>query len=568
MPTLYLYYLLILLKNNLDDNSMKQKSLYSHPIVKQSTEQLNKGQISRRQFVRNATLVGLSFSSASYLLGQLTGSPFTGQANAQSKPSKGGHLRCSMRIQEIKDPAKFDWEKKSNITRHIIEYLTFIDDQNILHPYLASSWEVSDDLKKWTFNLQKNVKWSNGDHFIADDVIFNIKRWLDPKTGSSNLSLFKNIKSADSLKKINDHQFVIELEKPDISIPENFYEYPTAIVHRDFEKMGADFRKNPIGTGAFELKSFQVGKVATLEKRDPKLYWGNEVYLDKITYIDHGDDPSAPITALASGQVDLIHECHVDQVPIIKQLPNVKLYTNKTARSSVFRMQVDKKPFDDKRVRQAISLCQNKDRLNQLSYQNSAILAEDHHVCPVHPAYVDISAPKQNYEKAKQLLKEAGYEKGLDITLDLKKETTWEVSLAQAFAQMCKPAGINIKLNIMPATQYWEIWDKTPFGLTNWGHRSLEITVLNLGYRSGAPWNETHFNNKEFDNLLDLANSSLDIEERKKHIEKIERLLQEEAIIVQPYWCTIFSASLNNVKNFKLHPGYFHNFNETSIDEA
>src|SRR3546814_8534518 len=82
-----------------------------------------------------------------------------------------------------------DWTQKSNQTRHIIEYLTLTGSDNVTQPYLAESWEVSDDLKTWTFNLRQGVKWSNGDDFNADDVVFNFTRWCDPKTGSSNIGL-------------------------------------------------------------------------------------------------------------------------------------------------------------------------------------------------------------------------------------------------------------------------------------------------------------------------------------------------------------------------------------------
>src|SRR3546814_14944052 len=89
----------------------------------------------------------------------------------------------------MKDPSNFDWTQKSNQTRHIIEYLTLTGSDNVTQPYLADSWEVSDDLKTWTFNLRQGVKWSHGDDFNADDVVFNFTGWCDPKTGSSNIGL-------------------------------------------------------------------------------------------------------------------------------------------------------------------------------------------------------------------------------------------------------------------------------------------------------------------------------------------------------------------------------------------
>ena len=112
---------------------------------------------------------------------------------AKAASGKGGTLRVSMQVQEMADPATFDWTPKANVSRQFLEYLTITGPDNITRPYLAEKWEASDDLKTWTFKLRKGVKWNNGDDFGADDVVFNFERWLDPATGSSNIGLFASM---------------------------------------------------------------------------------------------------------------------------------------------------------------------------------------------------------------------------------------------------------------------------------------------------------------------------------------------------------------------------------------
>ena len=152
--------------------------------------QLAERKSDRRDFLRNVTLLGVSAGAAYAMAGEILGEVIVPPAAAaEGDPVQGGILRFSMSIQEMADPALYDWTQKANQSRHIVEYLTYTGPDNITRPYLAESWEPSDDLRTWTFRLRQNVKWNNGDDFTADDVVFNLKRWLDPKTGSSNIGL-------------------------------------------------------------------------------------------------------------------------------------------------------------------------------------------------------------------------------------------------------------------------------------------------------------------------------------------------------------------------------------------
>lgn len=159
-----------------------------HPYVPELQEQLRTGSLDRREFLRTVTLLGVTASAAYAMVGRLTGQLMVRRASAAGK--MGGNLRCSMRVQPMTDPATFDWGERSNQARHILEYLTITGRDNVTRPYLAEAWEASADLKTWTLRLRRNVRWSNGDAFNTDDVVYNITRWLDPRIGSSNLGLF------------------------------------------------------------------------------------------------------------------------------------------------------------------------------------------------------------------------------------------------------------------------------------------------------------------------------------------------------------------------------------------
>jgi len=545
---------------------------YPHPYIPELVEELRKENISRREFVRTAALLGMSASAAYAVAGKVTGKPFVSTAKAEE--GKGGTLRVATRVQEMTDPATFDWIPKSNVARQMVEYLTITGPDNVTRPYLAESWEASDDLKTWTFNLRKGVKWSNGDDFGADDVVFNFERWLDPATGSSNIGLFasmtdedaegKKSMTAGAVEKVDDHTVRLNLNRPELSIPENLYNYPTAIVHRSFADTGADLSKDPIGTGPYEMTEFRVGEICKLKKRSEP-YWGGDVSLDEIHYVDMGDDRSAHVGALASGQVDLIFELFVDQLDVIKQLPNAQLFEVVTAQTAVARMRVTEKPFDNKQVRQALQACVDHEKVLQIAYRGLGAAAEDHHVAPIHPEYFELPKMKPDIEKAKALLQEAGHGGGLDVAIDVNNDQKWEVDAVQAMVEMWKQAGINVQINVLPGSRYWELWDKTPFGMTGWTHRPLGVMVLNLGYRGGVPWNESAYNNPEFDAALDDAGGTLDVVERKAKMEKVEKILQDDAVIVQPLWRSVFTAGSKKVHNFNMHPTIYHQLNKVWV---
>src|SRR2546425_4885735 len=550
-----------------------------HPYVLELQEQLRTGAIDRREFLRTVTLLGITASAAYAMVGRLTGQSLVPRVQAAGK--MGGNLRCSMRVQPMTDPATFDWGEKSNQARHILEYLTITGRDNITRPYLAEAWEASADLKTWTLTLRRNVRWSNGDAFNADDVVYNIPRWLDPRIGSSNLGLFDAMMTATdtgkkdqdgkpmlsksmtpgAVEKLDDSTVRLHLNRPVLAMPENLYHYPCAIVHRRFDDMGADLSQHPIGTGAYTLKEFVVGAKCVLAKRPVRDYWGPEAYLDAITYIDHGDDPSAPLAALASKQVDMVHEVGVESLAAVERLPHVVLQEVVTAQTGVARMQVTQKPFDDVRVRQAVQLCMDHRRLLELAHRGKGEPAENHHVAPSQPDYATLPPPQQDYARAKQLLMEAGYPNGLSLTIALGAADAWHIAVMQAFKEMCAPAGITLNLHVMPGPSYWEVWDKVSFGFTSWTHRPLGVMTLELGYRSGVPWNESKYANSAFDQALDLAAATLDVNARRQHMALVQQILQDDAVIAQPFWRSIFSATRRQVQGYATHPSLYHHFN-------
>ncbi len=552
-----------------------------HPYIPELANKLRKGEVSRRDFLQTAAVLGVS-ASAAYAMAGLPGPGRKAHAAAK----QGGNLRVSMNVKATDDPATFDWSEKGNVARHMTEPLVRIGDDGVAQPYLAESWSASEDLKTWTFNLRKGATWSNGDAFGADDVIHNFRRWLDPATGSSNQGRFSSMtttsdtgkkddkgnaimsttEAGGSLEKVDDHTVRFNLNNADLALPESMADYPALMVNRRFDDEGGDLMKNPVGTGPYTLKDFAIGEKATLVRRTDAPWWGGEVNLDQISYIDHGDDPAAQIAALASDQVDTNYQTSIEQVETIKNIADLEIYERVTAQTGVARMHVSAAPYDNKKLRQAIQACVDHERMLELVYRGRGGVAEDHHVAPIHPEYAALPKQKQDYAKAKMLLAEAGYADGIDLSIDCVANPAWEQNACKALSEMVKPAGINLAINIMPGGTYWDVWASTPFGFTSWTHRALGVQVLNLAYRSGVAWNETDYANPEFDKTLDAAGAILDPNERRKVTQKLEQILQDDAIISQSVWRSVFVTANKRVKGIYAQVALEHHYNQVWLD--
>ena len=555
--------------------SERQLGAETHSYLPELCDQLRTRKISRRDFLRQAALLGMTVGVAYATADRLVGGALTPTVQAAT-PKPGGTLRVSMRIQQVTDPASFDWTEKSNVARFIVEHLTRTKADNTTVPYLASEWEASDDLKTWVFHLRKDVTWSNGDKFTSADVAHTVNRWLDPKTGSSNLGLFGAMveESADGKKRgianavevIDDYTIKFNLKQAALAMPENFYNYPTAIVHRGFgQDYEADLSKNPIGTGPMKLMAFGVGEKAILKKE--REWWAGPFHLDEIHYFDHGEDTNAWIAALASQQVDMVFRVPNQAIDTLKRLPFVELHEATTAQTAVMRFRVTEKPFDNLKLRQAIAACMDHKEILDKAFKGLGQIAENHHVCPIHPEYAALPPLKRDIEKAKKLLAEAGYPKGITVEIaNGDTEGPWMTDVCAIFKNQCAPAGITININKMPASQYWEVWDKAPWGYTAWTHRPLGTMVLGLGYRAGVPWNEAAYNNPKFDAALDEAEAILDVNERKKKMAVCQKILQDDAIIPQPFWRSVFKAANKRVKGFKTHPTLYHQFHDVWLE--
>ena len=545
-----------------------------HPLVEQTRRDLAAGRIGRREFLRTVTLLGLSSAAAYGMAGRILGEDLVDPAHAQgdASPRRGGILRVAMQVQKMDDPATYNWVEMSNQSRHTLEYLAITGADNVTRPMLAESWEPSDDLKTWTFNIRRGVKWHNGDELVADHVRWNVERWCQPALGSANTGLSSigaMLERVDgeqrlhdgAIEVLDDYTIRFNLAVPVLSVPEDFYNYPMAILHPSFEP---PFSANPIGTGPYTMTELAVGdrcilrRVTETTTGEPFEYWGGEVYLDGIDYYNFDEDNQ--LVAFAGDDVDTIYEFGIEQYEFARALPGTILEA-RTSQTLCCRFKVTEAPFDDVRVRQALVKGIDNNVFRDLVFQGTGDVGWNHHVAPVHPAYFELPAMERDVEGAKALLAEAGYGDGLELTIDVgNTDGPWHQTVCEIMRDQWSDIGVRLNINVMPASRYWEIWDKTAFGATAWTHRPLGTMILALGYRSGVPWNETAYANPEFDAALAEAEATFDVEERRAKMERVEQILQDDAVMVQPIFRPVFTIVNDRVQGLEPHPTQYHQF--------
>ena len=223
-----------------------------------------------------------------------------------------------------------------------------------------------------------------------------------------------------------------------------------------------------------------------------------------------------------------------------------------------------KKPYADAKVRRALALAVDNSKILELGVAGLGIPAENHHVCPIHPEYAKLPPISRDAAKAKAMLDEAGmgdYEHEI-ISID----DDWRKATTDAVAAQLRDAGIKVKRTILPGSTFWNDWAKYPFSSTNWNMRPLGVQVLALAYRGGEAWNETAFNNAEFDSLLAEALSIADADKRREVMAKVQKIMQDEGVVIQPYWRSLYRHTKSNIKGAEMHPTFETHILDYSIE--
>lgn len=548
-------------QRELDEYRLHQASELENALI----DDFFTGEHTRGDFVRQATVLGLSATAIGAALGAMGYAAAPARA-ATGAVKAGGRFRLGIVPAPAKPMEPNLFADHGTLATGSIcgEFLNMTNPNLTLAPMLATSWKPNAKGTVWTYTLRKGVKFANGQAMTAADVVATYKRLTDPKGGGAALSAFKGVLQPSGVKAVGDYTVVFTLDAPTASFPylTSNTTYQAIILPADYKD--GTFTSTPQTTGAFNLTSYTPGVGAKFE-RNPS-WWGGKSLLDGVDVTYYADE-SAAIAAVLSGQIDMMSQTSFTNGRAAFRNPKLQILSVKGTPHREISMLVSTvaaaPEFKNPLVRQALALCLDRPAIINQLFNGFAILGNDSPWASIYPSS-NRSVPQrhQNLALAKKLLAQAGYPNGFKATLTLAKYQE-EPQLAQIIVASAKKIGIDIKLNIMTYTAFYagtysggktgrgtNPWLNSPLDITDYGHRAVPNVVLNSAFKSGGVWNAAAYANKNFDKAVAAYTAALTLSQQQKFAGIGQRILLKDTPVIIPYFFNWTQAASKKVKGF------------------
>lgn len=437
------------------------------------------------------------------------------------------------------------------VTNNIYDTLVGVTPDWEITPRLAEKWDISEDGMEITFKLREDVFFQNGRQFKASDVEFTFNRLKGEE--SPKARDYANIKE---IKIIDDYNIKFVTEQLDVELLKSFA-YPwTAIVP---EEEVANLKTKPVGTGAFQLKEWVPQQHIILERNEN--YYGDKPKLETVK-LELIPDATSLMAGLQVGDLDII-PLSGDQVQMLKENTEYSILAQPMNAVQIMSLNTDNKILANEKVRQAIAMAINKDEVIEASSFGYGDKIGSH-LPTTSPDYYDTNnIMEYNTEKAKELLKEAGYENGFDIKLTLPKNYQIHVDAGQVIADQLSKIGIRANIELVE----WGAWVSDVYGNKNFdmtvvAHTGrLDSYAFLSRYKSDSN-DYISLKTGEVDELLNQALQELDSNKRKDIYKQIQVILANKlpAIYIQtPY--TMLGMQ-NNVQGMNIFPIDIYDFKD------
>jgi peptide/nickel transport system substrate-binding protein len=514
------------------------------------------GRISRRDFIRRGTIVGISMP----LLGAIVsacGSSSSSSPAAKSAGQAGATIKAGIVLPAAAiNPLTVADQGGLDMLAQTGEYLCRSGQTLTLQPVLAESWSANSAGDVWTFKIRPGVKFHNGAALTADDVVYTYKLHTNTKNASNALSNFGGVLTPSGVEKVDDFTVAFHLAAPNGNFPylTSSDNYNMIILPANYDP--AKWESSFIGTGPFVLKSY-TAKVGASFTRNAS-YWGTKA-LPAATEFTFYETQTPEILALTGGTIDVVGQFSVSGAEQLLS-GSYNIIKLKSSAHRELSMRCDQSPFKDARVRQAIALAISRPAIVQALFKGYADVGNDSPFAPVFPSTdTSVAQRAQDIAKAKSLLSAAGHASG--FTTQLITEQFLEIpQYAQIVAQAAKSIGVNINLKTESTSAYYgkatfgnSDWLDATMSLVDYGHRSVPNVFLTAPLQTTnakagtGSWNAAHFANTQYDKLVAQYIAAVDLSSQRQLAGQIQTLLLNETPVIYGYFYNYLTATTQGV---------------------
>lgn len=472
------------------------------------------------------------------------------------------------------DPETLDHHKTSttyeaHILRDLYEGLVIYDAAAKVIPGVAESWTVSDDGVTYTFKLREDAKWSNGDPVTADDFVFAFQRIMTPETGAKYSNILYPLKNAEKINKGEAEPSTIGAKAIDAQTLEITLEQATPYflellthqtglpMHRaSVEQHGSDFVKpgNMVSNGAYQLAEFIPNSHVKVVKNE-HFHDADNVQIDTVMFYPT-EDRGAALRRFQAGELHSNNDAPTEQIKFMKENLGDQFRVSPYLGTYYYAVKADKEPLSDNRVRQALSMAIDREFLAEEIWGDTMVAGYSFVPPGIgnygEPAYADYKdMPMLDREdQAKALLSEAGFSPDNPLKIEIRYNTSENhKNTAVAIADMWKPIGVEVSmLNTDTKTHYAHLRDKGDFDVARagWiGDYSDPQNFLFMVESDNDGFNYANYKNSEYDELMDKAAATVDLEERAKALYQAEELFMRDL----PFIPLMYYGSLSLVSD-------------------
>lgn len=498
------------------------------------------GALNRRDFMGRASALGLTAAAASTLLAD---------AAKAAGPNKGGILRAGLQGGESTnslDPATFASNVPFMLGRSWGDTLVRVSASGEIENRLAESVEASSDAKTWRFKMRSGVEFHNGKTVTAEDAMKTLERHSGEETKSGALGIMRGI---DTLS-VDGDTLVVGLKQGNADLPYLMADYHLIVQPGG----GMDNPAAGIGTGAY-----------TVEIDEPGVRHGGKKFAnDWDDTRGHADefeilvinDATARTAALQGGQVDMINRLEPKIVDLVKRVPGVEVRSVAGRGHYVMIMHTNTAPFDNNDLRLALKYAIDREEMVEKVLRGYGSIGNDMPVNASYPLF-DETIPQRMHDldKAAFHYKKSGHDGSPIVLRTADAAFPGAVDASALFQQSAAKAGIPLEVKREPNDGYWsEVWNKQPFCCSYWGGRPTQDQMYSTAYLSSADWNDTRFNNPQFDELLVQAKSELDLAKRKQMYSDMGYMVRDEGGLICPMWNDFIDATGDKVGGYSDDP--------------